>query len=83
MNTYSTNLTDSQWSTILVFLDDKRKRKHSLRDIFDAIFYMLKTGCQWCMLPKDFPKWELVYYFTSCFITLCFSNVKLTVTELF
>jgi putative transposase len=34
-----------------------------LREIFDAIFYMLKTGCQWRMLPKDFPKWQLVYYY--------------------
>jgi putative transposase len=65
--TYSTSLTDSQWSAILVILDDKRKRKHTLREIFDAIFYMLKTGCQWRMLPKDFPKWELVYYyFNKC-----------------
>lgn len=35
-------------------LDDKRK--HSLREILNAIFYMLKTGCQWRMLPRDFPK---------------------------
>jgi putative transposase len=48
---YPTDLTDSQWSAILVILNDKRK--HSLREIFDAIFYMLKTGCQWRMLPSD------------------------------
>lgn len=60
---YPTNMTDSQWNTIVVILADKRKRKHSLREIFDAIFYMLKTGCQWRMLPKDFPKWQLVYYY--------------------
>ena len=62
-NTYPTNMTDSQWSTILAILDDKLKRKHSLREIFDAVFYMLKTGCQWRMLPNDFPKWQLVYYY--------------------
>ncbi|GHT34554.1 hypothetical protein AGMMS49574_22210 [Bacteroidia bacterium] len=61
--TYPTNMSDSQWSAILVILKDKRKRKHSLREIFDAIFYMLKTGCQWRMLPHDFPKWQLVYYY--------------------
>ena len=44
-------------------LNDNRKRKHSLRDIFNAIFYMLKTGCQWRMLPGCFPKWELDYYY--------------------
>jgi transposase len=60
---YPTNMTGNQWSAILVILKDKRKRKHSLREIFDEIFYMLKTGCQWPMLPKDFPKWQLVYYY--------------------
>lgn len=60
---YSSNLSDSQWTTILNILEDKRKRKHSLREIFDAIFYLLKTGCQWRMLPKEFPNWKLVYYY--------------------
>jgi len=63
MKTYPTNLSDSQWNAILVILNDKRKRKYSLRKIFNAIFYLLKTGCQWRMLPKDFPSWKLVYYY--------------------
>ena len=63
MKRYSSNLTDSQWSTILTILQDNRKRKHSLREIFDALFYLLKTGCQWRMLPLDFPSWKLVYYY--------------------
>ena len=63
MKHYSTNLADSQWMLISDILNDNRKRKHSLRDIFNAIFYMLKTGCQWRMLPGCFPKWELVYYY--------------------
>ena len=36
-----------------------------LREIFNALMYLLKTGCQWRMLPLDFPKWELVYYYCS------------------
>ena len=63
MNHYPTNLSDSQWMLLEGVLNDKRKRKHSLRDIFNAIFYLLKTGCQWRMLPKCFPNWELVYYY--------------------
>ena len=60
---YPTNLTDKQWQFIVNFLDDKkRKRKHSLRDIMNAIFYLLKTGCQWRMLPSDFAPWNTVYY---------------------
>lgn len=31
--------------------------------IWNTIFYLVKTGCQWRMLPKDFPKWELAYYY--------------------
>ena len=63
MKSYLSNLTDSQWNTILH--QDKRKRKHTLRDIFDALFYLLKTGCQWRMLPIHFPSWKLVYYYFS------------------
>lgn len=65
MKDYPTNLTEVQCSAILEIINDNRKRNHSLREIFDAIFYLLKTGCQWRMLPKDFPKWELVYYYFS------------------
>lgn len=41
----------------------ERKQKHDLRKIWNAIFYLVKTGGQWRMLPKDFPKWQLVYYY--------------------
>lgn len=64
--TYSTNLTESQYKAILTIIGDKRKRKRSLKGVLDAIFYLLKTGCQWRMLPSDFPNWKLVhYYFTK------------------
>lgn len=65
MKKYPSSLSDSQWKTILEILKDNRKRRHDLKEIFDAIFYLLKTGCQWRMLPLDFPKWELVYYYFS------------------
>lgn len=61
MTNYSTNLTDSQYGAILQIICDTRKRKHDLRAIFNALFYLLKTGCQWRLLPHDFPKWQLVY----------------------
>lgn len=63
MKHYPTDINDSQWEFIKGILNTQRKRKHSLRDIFNAILYMLKTSCQWRMLPRDFPKWELVYYY--------------------
>lgn len=63
MKEYPTNLTESQWQIIEKILDNKRKRKHKLKEIFNAIFYLLKTGCQWRMLPKEFAPWNTVYYY--------------------
>ena len=61
---YSTDVTDAQWSNIRDYLDKTvRKRKFSLRSVWNALMYVVKTGCQWRMLPKDFPKWLLVYYY--------------------
>ena len=61
---YPTNPTEKQWQVTENILDDqKRKRKHSLRDIFNAICYLLKTGCRWRMLPNDFSNRQSVYYY--------------------
>jgi len=66
MKNYPTNITDNQWQFIKNTLNiGNRKRKYSLRTIWNAIMYLVKTGCQWRMLPNDFPKWELVYYYYS------------------
>ena len=65
MKNYPTDLSNSQWQVISSFLKTNRKRKHNLREIVNAILYLIKTGCQWRMLPKDFPKWQLVYYYFS------------------
>ncbi|MCE8428516.1 MAG: transposase [Candidatus Methanoperedens sp.] len=35
-----------------------RKREHAIRVIFNAIFYILRSGCQWRMMPHDFPPWS-------------------------
>lgn len=64
MKQYPTNLTDKQWQIIKNIIEpQKRKRKHFLRDIMNAILYTLKTGCQWRMLPKEFAPWQSVYYY--------------------
>jgi putative transposase len=63
---YSTDLTLTQWQFIKSSLNiSERKRKHDLREIWNAINYLVKTGCQWRMLPIGFPKWQLVYYYYS------------------
>lgn len=40
-----------------------RPLDHSKRKMVNAIFYITKTGCQWSILPNDFPSWSTVYYF--------------------
>lgn len=63
---YPTDLTDAQWALIAPLLARKRGPGHpqevSLRLIVNAILYLLRTGCQWRMLPKDFPNWNTVRY---------------------
>lgn len=65
MTNYPTNVSDSQWQIISKYLDVKRSRKYCLREIVNAILYVVKTGCQWRMLPGDFAPWESVYYYFS------------------
>jgi putative transposase len=65
MTNYPTNVSNSQWQIISKSLDVERNRKYDLREIVNAILYLVKTGCQWRMLPGDFPKWTIVYYYFS------------------
>ena len=65
MKKYPTDLNDLQWQVIENIQNDKRQRGHPLRIIWNAIFYINSTGCQWRMLPKDFPPWQTVYYHFS------------------
>lgn len=60
---YPTNLTDSQYEVIKGILNDQRKRKYELRSIINAVLYISKGGIQWRLLPKDFPSWQLIYYY--------------------
>jgi transposase len=64
---YPTNLTDSEWRSLKSHLPTPQKRGrpriHGFREIMDAIFYVLKSGCQWRLLPCDFPPWETVYHY--------------------
>lgn len=62
---YPTDLTDEQWSRIeaLTGRPDPRGAAsiYPKRQIINAILYLNKTGCQWRMLPADFPRWQNVY----------------------
>lgn len=62
---YLTDLTDEQWKLLKPMLPKParrgRKRKVELRQVMNAIFYLLHTGCQWRNLPREFPAWQTVY----------------------
>ncbi len=65
MTNYPTNVSDSNWQIIIKYLDTERNRKYDLREVVNAILYLVKTGCQWRMLPGDFAPWKTVYYYFS------------------
>jgi transposase len=62
---YKSDVTDAEWEFLAPYLtlmrEDAPQREHSLRDVFDALRYVVKTGCQWDMLPHDLPPWAAVY----------------------
>jgi putative transposase len=64
---YPTDLSDAEWIYIQPHLPTPtghgRPRIHDLREILNAIFYVLKSGCQWRLLPHDFPGWPTVYHY--------------------
>ncbi len=65
--TYPTDLSDKQWKLLESMLPPPerfgRKRAVDLRGIFNALCYLSRSGCQWRMLPREYPKWQTVYYY--------------------
>ena len=61
---YPSDVTDLQWALIephIPVYPGGRPRKTNLRDVVDAVLYILRTGCQWRYLPKDFPPKSTVW----------------------
>jgi putative transposase len=62
---YQTDLTDHQWEIFGALLPPAklggRPRTVDMREIMNAIFYVMRTGCAWRMLPHDFPRWDIAY----------------------
>jgi putative transposase len=63
---YSTDLSDAEWEYLELHVpapnERGRPKTHTTREILNAIFYILKSGCAWRLLPRDFPPWETVYW---------------------
>ena len=58
---FGSDLTDAQWKAIAPLFDRVQFRRHHPRGVLDALFYLVKTGCQWRALPRCFPPWTSVY----------------------
>ena len=64
-NGYPSDVTDAEWLFVAPYLalvrEDAPQRQHSLRAVFNALRYLVKTGCGWRYLPHELPPWEAVY----------------------
>jgi putative transposase len=64
---YSTDLSDAEWACLEPHLPASkatgRPRIHSPREILDAVFYVLRSGCPWRLLPHEFPPWKTVFHY--------------------
>ena len=70
MKNYPSNISREEFELIREELEGAKKktepRKVDLYAVFCAILYVLKRGCQWDMLPSDFPKKSMVFYCFQC-----------------
>ena len=63
---YPSELTDKQWEMVKEHFDTGKygkNRKYSTRELINAVFYLVKTGCHWRSLPREYPPWKTVYSF--------------------
>lgn len=64
---YASDLTDQEFDLIAPQVAQKagsgKKRTVNIREVLNALFYRTRTGCQWRMLPSDFPAWNHVWYY--------------------
>ena len=64
---YDSDLTDEQWALIEPLLPPPatagRREKHPRREIVNAILYVVRTGCAWRLLPREFPPWQTVFWY--------------------
>jgi putative transposase len=64
---YQTDLSDAEWFFLEPLLPlpnaTGRPKTHSTREILNAVFYIVRGGCAWRLLPHDFPPWKTVYHY--------------------
>lgn len=69
---YPTDVSDEEWAFCAPYLtlmtEDAPQREHALREVFNGLRYIVRTGCQWRMMPADLPPWHTVYQQTQRWI---------------
>ena len=77
---YPSDVSDAEWAFVAPYLtlmtEDAPQRQHELREVFNALRWMVRAGSTWRMLPHDFPRWEAVYQQTQRWIKAgCFQAI--------
>jgi transposase len=66
-DTYRTDLTDAEWNILEPHLPPPaqrgRPREHGWREILNGVFYLVRSGCAWRLLPHNLPPWKTVYHY--------------------
>src|ERR1700681_1962456 len=66
---YPTDVSDEEWAFVAPYLTlmspDAPQRSHELREVFNALRYVVKTGAHWRLMPHDLPPWAAVYQQTQ------------------
>ena len=66
---YPSDVSDDEWAFVAPYLtlmkEDAPQREHPLREVFNALRYVVRTGVQWRFLPNDLPPWHTVYQQTQ------------------
>jgi|ERR1700677_471293 len=62
---YPSDVSDDEWALVAPYLtllpEESAQRTHALREVFNGLRYLVKTGAPWRWMPNDLPPWEIVY----------------------
>lgn len=77
---YPSDVSDEEWAFVAVYLSllsaEAAQRKHDLREVFNALRWIVRTGSPWRYIPNDLPPWEMVYQQTQRWIAAgCFEAI--------
>ena len=77
---YPSDVSDEEWALVAPYLallpEDAGQRAYSLREVFNGLRYVIRSGCAWRMLPNDLPPWAAVYQQAQRWLTAgCFAHL--------